>query len=139
MKTHAAAAPRTLCLVLSAGTKVTDKATGATKELTGMSFLDTGREPTVHVPDGTTVSEPGKPSVRASSGTELRASSGTELRGSLGAGGGPPVLEMVVPACTLRETTADDVTDFSDGALIVATSVAPIVVIKKLIVSAPLP
>ena len=141
MKSHATASvARTLCLVLDAGTTIKDKATGATKKITGLSFLDMASEPKVHVPDGTLVTEPGKPGVRASSGTELRASSGTELRGTPGAAGEPPILEMAVPACTLREsTTTNPNTDFGDGALIVATSKAPIVVVKKVTVAAPLP
>jgi hypothetical protein len=92
------------------------------------------------VPIDTVVAEPGKPSVKASSGTELKASSGTELKGSAGGGGGQQLLEMVVPACTLREvTTANPNTELSDGTKITATSSAPIVVVKEIKVTAPLP
>lgn len=131
---------RILCLALDAGTTITDKATGKVIKLTGMSALDMASEPKVHVPVGTTVDVPGKPSTKASSGTELKASSGTELKGAPGAAGGQPILEMAVPACTLREmTTTNPDTELSDGTLVVATSNAPIIVVNKVTVTAPLP
>ncbi len=136
----AAAAARTPCLVLSEGTKITDKATGLTKELTGMSIVDITPEPKVHVPEGTDVLVPGNPGVKAITGTEVKASSGTELKAGVGQGPAKPLLEMAVPACTLRElTTANADTDFTDGASIVASENAPIVVVNVVFVTAPLP
>ena len=98
------APPRTLCLILDAGTTITDKATGKSTQITGMSFLDMTPKPKVHVPDGTVVAQPNMPGQKASSGTELKASSGTELKGTPGASS-EPILKMVVPACTLRQVT----------------------------------
>jgi hypothetical protein len=134
----AAAAARTPCLMLSEGTKITDKATGLTKELTGMSVVDITPEPKVHVPEGTDVKIPGEPGIKAITGTEVKASSGTELKA--GVGPAKPLLEMVVPACTLRElTTVNADTDFADGASIVAIENAPIFVVNVVFVRAPLP
>jgi hypothetical protein len=140
MSSHPTTAPaRTLCLILDAGATITDKATGKSTKITGMSFLDMIPESLVQVPDGTVVTEPNKPGVKASSGTELKASSGTELKGTPGASSGP-ILQMAVPACTLREaTTTKPNTELSDGTLIVATSTAPIVVVSEIRVTAPLP
>ena len=136
----AAAAARTPCLVLGQGTKITDKATGLTTELTGLSFVDMIPEPKVHVPEDTDVLIPGSPGIKASSGTEVKASSGTELKAGVGQGAVKPLLEMVVPACTLRElTTVNAPTDFPDGTLIVASESAPIVVVNAVFVTAPLP
>jgi hypothetical protein len=130
---------RILCLILDAGATITDKETGKSTQITGMSFLDMAPEPKVHVPDGTVVADPNQPGQKASSGTELKASSGTELKGAEGTSSGP-ILTMVVPACTLREvTTTNPHTELSDGTLIVATSVAPIVVVSEIKVTAPLP
>jgi hypothetical protein len=140
MSSHPTTAPaRTLCLIVDAGTTITDKATGKSTKITGMSFLDLTPEPLVHVPDGTFIIEPNEPGVKASSGTELKASSGTELKGTPGTSSAP-ILEMVVPACTLREvTTTKPNTELSDGTLIVAISNAPIVVVSAIKVTAPLP
>jgi len=140
MSSNPTTAPvRTLCLILDAGTTITDKKTGNSTKITGMSFLDMPPEPKVHVPDGTVVAEPNAPGKKASSGTELKASSGTELKADTGASSGP-ILQMVVPACTLRQvTTTNPNLELSDGTLIVASSSAPIVVVNVVKVAAPLP
>jgi len=141
MSRNSATAPaRIPCLVLSQGAIITDKASGNKKVIAGLSVLDMTPKPLVHVPADTAINRPGKLSVKAITGTELKASSGTELKAASGGGGVKPVLEMVVPACTLRElTTGNQPTNFSDGTSIVAAENAPIVVMKDVTVTAPLP
>ncbi len=133
MKSNAASAPaRTPCLVLLKGTSINDKANGITRKLSGLSFLDMTPNPKVNVKDGTKLDIPGE-GIKASSGTPLKATPGTQI------GVQAPLLEMVVPACTLREvTTGNPPTELSDGTSIVAKSKdSPIIALAEMSVVSP--
>jgi Clostripain family len=128
----AMAQARTACLVIPKGTSINDTATGFKKKLTALAFLDMVPNPQVQLPGGTKLDIPGE-GVKASSGTEMKTTPpGTRL-GTPAA----PVVEMVVPACTLRETTAgSNSTELSDGTSIKTVGASsPIIAIKKITVA----
>ncbi len=127
---------RTPCLVVPQGTTINDKAKGFVRKVTGLAFLDMTPNPRVHVPGGTQLDIPGE-GVKASSGTEMKTTpAGTRLGTPVA-----PVVEMVVPACTLRETTTGTPkTELSAGTSIKTQGTSsPIIALAKITVAPPKP
>ena len=137
MNSKAAKAPnRTPCIVLPKGTSINDKAKGFAKKLTGLAFLDMAQNPQVTVPGGTKLDIPGV-GEKASSGTETKTTPpGTRI-------GTPatPVVEMTLPACTLRETaTGNPKTELSDGTTIKTQGASsPIIALAQITIAPPKP
>lgn len=84
-------------------------------QVTGLSFLLMGSNPTIRIAEGTDLDVPGE-GHKASSGTELK---GPGTRIGSPANVPPPGAELRVPACTLLETAnANQTTDLAEGTTI---------------------
>lgn len=91
---------RTATLKLPKGTKITNPANAQLAVLSSPGFLDMDPSSQVSIAAGTNLFIPGLGKVKAITGTELKANAKV---GTAESGGPSPSLEMVLPACTLRE------------------------------------
>jgi hypothetical protein len=111
------AAQKIPCLALFKGMQVLDVAKGINKTLNGLSFIEMGADRKVSKKGEADLDVPQKGQVKASLNTSTKFPSGTRFGTP---GQPPPSVEISLPACTLREPSAGNLTtELGQGAKII--------------------